>query len=293
MQSTNVDKANFDQLWDYNRPGESEARFREYLATVDLHTPDYVELLTQIARAQGLQRNFAAAHQTLDEAQKLLNDQTLRAKIRYLLERGRVYNSAGQADQARPLFLQAWEQAVNAGEDFYAVDAAHMLGIIEPPEEQLRWNEKALTLAEQSDEPRAQQWLGSLYNNIGWTYHDLQQEERALALFQKALSWRLTQGKDREIRIATWSVARILRALNRVEEALTMQQALHAEWARNNEVDGYVEEEIGECLLCLPQPEQAQPYFAAAYRELATDPWLVEHEAARLERLRMLGKVEN
>ena len=293
MQSTNVDKANFDQLWNYNQPGESEARFREYLATVDPYTPAYVELLTQIARAQGLQRNFDAAQQTLDEAQKLLTNQMPRAQIRYLLERGRVYNSASQADQARPLFLQAWEQAVNDGEDFYAVDAAHMLGIIELPEQQLLWNEKALALAEKSRDPRAQQWLGSLYNNIGWTYHDLQQEETALALFEKALVWRLAQGQDREIRIAKWSVARILRALHRVEEALAMQQALHEEWARSGEVDGYVEEEIGEGLLLLAQPEQAQAYFATAYRELAKDPWLVAHEAARLERLRTFGKVEN
>jgi hypothetical protein len=63
----------FDELWDYNQPGESEARFRQALAEQAPGSPLYVEILTQIARAQGLQRNFDAAHQTLDEAQRLLH----------------------------------------------------------------------------------------------------------------------------------------------------------------------------------------------------------------------------
>ena len=51
--------------------------------------------------------------------------------------------------------------------------------------------------------PHAKKWLGSLYNNIGWTYHDLQQYEAALAIFQKALVWRATtQGQPRETQIA-------------------------------------------------------------------------------------------
>jgi tetratricopeptide (TPR) repeat protein len=291
MQSTNVDDTNIDQLWDYNQPEESEKRFRQALAAATVHTPIYGELLTQIARAQGLQRKFAEAHQTLDEAQALLGDQPPRNWLRYLLERGRVFNSSKQPAQARPLFLEAWEQARDAGEDFYAVDAAHMLGIVEPPDQQLLWNHKALEVAEQSADPRAQQWLGSLYNNIGWTYHDLQREEEALAIFQKALAWRAARNQPRETRIAKWCVARILRALNRVEEALAIQQALLKELENASETDGYVDEELGECLLPLNRLDEAQSHFAAAYQILAQDPWLAENEAARLERLRTLGKV--
>ncbi len=186
---------NFDQLWDYDQPATSEQRFRQYLPTVEHESAVYVELLTQLARAQGLQRKFSEAHQTLDQAQTLLGHQPPHAMLRYWLERGRVFNSAQQPDQARPLFLQAWEQALAAGEDFYAVDAAHMLGIIEAPDQQLRWNQKALEIAEQSADLRAQQWLGSLYNNIGWIYHARQQDEAALTFLQKALAWRTTQGQ--------------------------------------------------------------------------------------------------
>lgn len=282
-----------DQLWDYAQPAESEKRFRALRATLEPTSAAYAELLTQIARAQGLQRSFAEAHQTLDNVEALLAAHPPHVRIRYLLERGRVFNSSGQPNEARPFFLEAWEAACTAAEDFYAVDAAHMMGISEPPEHQLAWGEKALALAENSSEPRAQKWLGSLYNNIGWTYHDLQQDETALVLFQKALAWRMAQGQTNEIRMAKWCVARILRALNRVDEALAMQQALQKEFEASGDADGYVQEELGECLLHLQQPEQAQPHFAAAYQILSQDPWVVEYEAPRLERLRMLGKVLN
>ncbi len=52
--------------------------------------------------------------------------------------------------QGQPLFQQAWELAQTEQQDFYAIDAAHMLAIIAPAEQQLEWNLRALTLAEQS-----------------------------------------------------------------------------------------------------------------------------------------------
>ncbi|HEX8682227.1 MAG TPA: hypothetical protein VF707_07935 [Ardenticatenaceae bacterium] len=64
-----------------------------------------------------------------------------------------------------------------------------------------------------------------------------------------------------------------------------MQQALLAEFEASGEQDGYVYEELGECLLALGRPEQARPYFARAYEEFSQDPWLVEQEPVRLQRL--------
>jgi tetratricopeptide (TPR) repeat protein len=279
----------FDKLWDYNQPAESETRFRQALAETPVGSPTYVEVLTQIARAQGLQRNFDAAHKTLDEAQRLLHTDWRRPHLRYLLERGRVLNSAGKKEQAHPLFQQAWELAQSAGEDYYAVDAAHMLAIIARPAQQLAWNLKALALAERSGDPRTRNWLGSLYNNIGWTYHDLGQDEQALATFQKALVWREAANQPTETRIARWCVARFLRSLARVEVALVVQQQLAKEWGALGENDGYVFEELGECLLALDRPGEAAAYFARAHDILSQDPWLVANEDVRLERLRQLG----
>ncbi len=175
-------------------------------------------------------------------------------------------------------------------EDALAIDAAHMLGIVAPADEQLTWNLRALELAEQSPDPRAQRWLGSLFNNIGWTYHDQGHYEEALATFRRAVDWREAAGEAKAITIARWSVARALRSLERFEEALTIQRELLAQLEQRGERDGYVHEELGECLLALGQPDAAQPHFALAFEALSADPWLVEHEPARLERLQLLGQ---
>jgi tetratricopeptide (TPR) repeat protein len=272
----------FDQLWNYDQPAETEEQFRQLLPTIT-SDDERLQLLTQIARAQGLQRKFESAHKTLDAVERQLRDDLPAVRIRYLLERGRVYNSSGAKEQARPLFLQALELAQANDQDFYAVDAAHMMAMVEPPDEQMAWNLKALELAEASSEPRARNWLGSLYNNIGWTYHDLGQYEQALDVFQKAAAWREAQGQEKQIRIAHWCVARALRSLNRIPEALVSLRELEPV------ADGYTYEELGECLLLLGDKEAAQPYFARAYEALSQDQWLVANEPQRLERLRELA----
>ncbi len=283
----------FDALWNYDDPAATEAAFHPFLAAAQPGSGYHIELLTQLARAQGLQRRFEDAHATLDEAEALLAAGTAgaRARIRYLLERGRVFNSSKQKDRAVPLFREAWEAAQAAGEDFYAVDAAHMLGIAEPPARQTEWHLKAIALAEQSSQPRARNWLGSLYNNLGWTLHDQGHHADALDLFERGLAFRRERGQANETRIAQWTVGRALRSLGRVEEALAIQRDLLAEHTLNGSTDGYVFEELGECLLLLGRPDEAQPFFAQAHAELSADPWLAENEGERLGRLKELGRV--
>ena len=284
--------SDFDALWDYDHPAQTEAAFRALLPQAEAsgNPSYYVELLTQIARTQGLQRDFAAAHQTLDQAQALLTDDLHRARVRYLLERGRAFNSSGKPEEARPLFQAAWEQGQVYQEDFHAIDAAHMLAIVAPPEEKLDWNLKALALVERTTDTRAHTWGSSLYNNIGWSYHEQGQYHQALESFQKALEWRQKQGDARQILIAKWCIARALRSLGQLEEALQMQQALEEEWKPIGESAGYGEEEIGECLLALGRAADARPYFAQAYAKLSQDLWLAAEEPARLARLKQLSK---
>ncbi|MEO8612911.1 MAG: tetratricopeptide repeat protein [Chloroflexota bacterium] len=281
----------FDSLWDYNQPAETEKKFHDLLPAAETSGDKsyQAELLTQIARTQGLQGKFAEAHETLDSVETMLMPTLIRAKIRYELERGRVFNSSGEKAKAHPLFLQAWEDAVQAGEDFYAIDAAHMIAIVEPPERQMEWNLKAVEIAEKTDDERARNWLGSLYNNIGWTYHDAGQYEEALTTFQKALAYREQQGKADTIRIAKWCIGRALRSLNRIDEALRLQRGLLAEMGNQNP-DGFVYEELGECLF-IQGSEDASHYFALAYEALSHDAYLVENEAARLARLKTLGGI--
>jgi tetratricopeptide (TPR) repeat protein len=281
----------FDSLWDYDRPGPSEKRFRELLpAALDSRDLSYLsQVLTQVARAEGLQRKFQDAHKTLDRVQKALDKTDDRTRILYLLERGRVLNSSGKRDDARPMFVEAFDLALKSKEDAYAIDAAHMIAIVEPMEKQLQWNLKALDLAENSANEKARKWKGSLYNNLGWTYFEQRQFEESLLMFEKALEFQQQQGDPNKIMIAKWCVAKTLRLMDHTEEALEMQRELYEQYTAAGRRNGYVYEEIAECLSIMGEQE-AQGWFAAAYEELSKDPRLA-NEQDRLSRLKELGKV--
>lgn len=280
-----------DSLWDFSDPAASEAKFRELAVSSDAERdPAYhAEIMTQVARAQGLQRDFDGAHTTLDAIEAELSDDTPLLRVRYLLERGRVFNSSGRSEQAVPPFLGAWECAVANRLDYYAVDTAHMLAIAAPPEAQLEWAFRGIEFAEQSADARARGWLGPLYNNLGWTLHDAERYDEALEVFSKALAWREEQGSEPEIHIAKWAIARTLRSLGRYDEALYIQHKLRARLEETGQEDGYVDEELGECLLALGRLDDARPHFANAYRLLSQDPWLKESEPKRIQRLQELG----
>jgi tetratricopeptide (TPR) repeat protein len=124
---------------------------------------------------------------------------------------------------------------------------------------------------------------------MGWAHHDAGDDDGAIALFELARDEWLADGREGRARIARWSIARCLRSRGDVEDALAAQQALLAELGALGETDGYVLEEIAECLLTLGRADDARPFFARAYAELADDPQLRADEPERLERLRSLG----
>ena len=282
----------FDSMWDYNDPAGTESKFRELLPRARQSSdPTYTaELLTQIARTQGLQQKFAEAHATLDEVDATLTPEMKSAKVRSLLERGRVLNSSGKAKDSVSLFVEALllAQAVNL--ENYAVDSAHMLGVAEKGQESLKWNHEAMRIAESASDPRARRWLGPLYNNTAWTHFDLGEYAEALKLFERDIEFRKQTATNTEVGIARWSAAKMHRHLGRAEESLKLQMELLNDPDRqNNDAEGYTREEIGECLLLLKRSAEAGPHFARAWDLLRNDPWLSRDEPDRLSRLKRLG----
>lgn len=92
----------FDLQWDYQHPDSTETHFTAILRQAEnrhlaTYNPSYhAQLLTQIARAQGLQGKFAEAQTSLDAAAKIITDEMPSAHIRYLLEQGRIDNASGK-----------------------------------------------------------------------------------------------------------------------------------------------------------------------------------------------------
>ncbi|HEX4780352.1 MAG TPA: hypothetical protein VH301_06335, partial [Usitatibacter sp.] len=144
-----------DAYWEYSDPAASEARFREALASA--RGEERLEILTQVARSYGLRKRFDDAHRVLDDISHEAEGAGPRVRARYLLERGRTFNSAGHSLEARVKFTEAWDVAGAAHEEGLAVDAAHMVAItFEGTPEALEWNAKGLAAARRSTDAKAQ-----------------------------------------------------------------------------------------------------------------------------------------
>ena len=145
-----------------------------------------------------------------------------------------------------------------------------------------------MELACSSADPGARRWIGSLTNNMGWARHEAGDDDAAIALFELPTR-RVPGGRSADrARVARWSIARCLRSRGDAAEALRKQEELLAELDVLGETDGYVLEEIAECLLALDRPDAARPFFARAHAALS-ETFLADDEPERLQRLRSLG----
>lgn len=217
-----------DSYWEYSDPAASEARFRDLLAGAT--GDERLELLTQVARTFSLRKRFDEAHRLLDEVEPQLQKAGLRPRLRYLLERGRAFNSSGEKDKARALFERAWNEGKDTSNEGLAVDAAHMVAITYSGTTRgVTWNERGLALARESRDPKARALIAAMLNNMAWDLHDLGKLEESLAKFREAEAAWIERGQPRQIQVAKWSVAQALRALGRQDEAAIIERKLEAE----------------------------------------------------------------
>lgn len=281
--------AALDEQWNYGKPAESEQRFRAELANWPTGDPQALVVLTQIARTQGLRRQFAEAHATLDGVRAGLDGLPSHVRVRYLLERGRVFNSSGAPEKAVPLFAEALSLAECSGDAFYAIDAAHMLGIAAPQPERLDWDLRALAMTEKATDSRSKRWLGPLYNNIGYAYQERGDFATALTYYRKALPAYEARGEPGSVRVAWWMIARAQRSLGQLDAAESIQRALLAEYEKLGETDGYVYEELAEIALARGDAKAARPWAEKAHAALKDDANLAAEQPARLARLAAVG----
>lgn len=285
---------NFDKFWDWDHPAQTRDKFKAILPEAEATgDSEYLnELLTQIARTYGLEGKFDKANAVLDRIEKQLPKEPDVATVRYLLERGRAFNSNDKPGKARPLFEKAFHLARQLKADYYAIDAAHMVAIAAKPlADQVKWTEVGLKLANESTDKRAAGWRGPLANNLGWDYFDAGDYKKALPIFQQAYDAFKASGNDIAIDRARWTVARCQRALGRNDEALATQLALLKKFEQTGSQDGYVYEELGELYLVRGEKDKAAGYFGKAYKMLSSDKWLMSHEPNRMARMKKLGHV--
>lgn len=296
MPETHTKLENFDDLFVGN-PVDIENNLLELLPQAKSleNKSIYLQILSVIALAQAMQQKFTQAHKTLDTAEAGLTPQYTLAHVRILLERGRVFHQAGNIEEAVPLFKKSYELSKQHKLDFQTINAAHMVAIVvDKVDEKIKWNERALDLAQTTADERARTWLGALYNNLGQNYIEAKQYNEAKSAFEQCQKL----GEERRdaivVRGAKWGIARSLRSLNHLDEALQMQVALLEEYdavTKNGELPiemivvgrGLIYEELSEI-----HQAYMQRFAALAYQDLSQNPWFVKLAADRLEKLRMI-----
>lgn len=298
-KKTESEVQDLDLCWFSQGPSTLETIFQSRLAELedleDSNPASRAELLTQIARAEAIQGKISEAKVTLEVASKTLSEMVLIApvttRIRLLLEEGRLLILQKTPSQARTRFATAWTLAVNAREDFFVIDIARMMAEIEPMKLQEEWIRKAIETAEGTHQEKARFWLGHLYADLGWRLFDLRQFEASLKAHECSRENYQNLSLKADALRAKWSVARLLRQLGRVLEALELNEALLLEVSSGAPLYGRLCEETAECLWALDQRELARRHFANAYEELSRSTWIADRHPLRMKRLKDLGKV--
>jgi hypothetical protein len=183
-----------DELWDFEDPAGSEQRFAVEEASESHTDSERAELVTQRARALGLQGRFEDGHALLDS---LGDPADAVVRTRVALETGRLLNSAGRPAEAVPEFEAAARTAEAAGLLFLQIDALHMLAIADQTRSR-EWAAQAIDLALAAPDDRTRRWLVSLHNNRGWWHFDAGRLNKALDSFQQAREWAERVGSEQQ-----------------------------------------------------------------------------------------------
>jgi len=226
------------RLWNFDDPAGSERRLREAADVAE--GTDRLVLLSQVARALGLQGQYDDANAVLD--QLATNDREVATRVS--LERGRLLRSAGEPEAAIPHFEAAERTAAESGAVGLRVDAMHMLALVVDPADRIAVSRRALEVVAASPDPAVRDWDASLLNNIGMVHAEADRFDEALVSFEQALAARERIGDPEQTRVARWMVAWALRNLGRTDEALALQRSIKADLDAAGRTDPHVEEEL-------------------------------------------------
>jgi tetratricopeptide (TPR) repeat protein len=275
------------RLWDFNDLDSTEERFRSEL-TQETSEDGRAEVLTQLARIEGLRGKFDEGERLIEQADARAGSNGV-ARARIELERGRLRRSSGRVETSFPLFESAFAIALDAHEYFIAADAAHMAALAAPSRDDfVAWTKHGIELAEAQE--TASYWLGPLLNNLGWEYFEAGELDSALDAFERGIRAREGDPENAEaIALAQYAVGKTLRSLGRPEEAVPLLEQAVAWTESVSAPDGWLHEELAEEYAALGRSAEARTHAQVALDLLPSADPTFESETGRAERLRRLA----
>lgn len=286
---------NFEALF-VGHPAEIEKNLKKLLPEAKSKDKSiYLQILSQIALAQAMQKKFILAHKTLDTAEKLLTSKYFIARARILLERGRVFMQAQKFKLALPYFMKSYQLSKKHKLDYHTSNAAHMIAFVVPDvKEKIKWNKKSITINNKSKDQKVRDWNMVDYNNLGNNYIEAKKFKQGIVAYNKTV--KLAKQKNLEVFVlgGKWGIARCLRSLKEIDKAHTIQNELLEKYKSLHKkgmlpieslrvTRGQVYEELAEIYL-----EKMKKYADLAYQDLSQDSWMKKLQKERLHKIKRL-----
>ena len=200
---------------EYDRAGELyESVAEDAYAAGD--TTTYVEACAMRARSHLVSSRQEEARPWLERAEARADVSEPLAWSRYLGARGRFEWTGGDSARATTTFREMFDYCRERELWSRAADAAHMVALTGDREERFEWAKRGIEMAESGG---LDEWLGPLWNNLGWDYHDEERYDEALEALTKAREHHYRGEAELPKLIADYSVAHVKRMLGRYGEA--------------------------------------------------------------------------
>lgn len=193
-----------------------------------------IQALAQVARSFSLEGDLVAARVWLDLAATRATEDLPPSWARYLGVRGILEREEGDRATAQATFEEMYRFSLEHELYHQAVDAAHHVAIVAPPEGQIEWANRGIAAAEASGE---EGWLGPLWNNLAWTYHEQGRLNEALDALIKAQGYHHSHGSANSALIADRFVGQLHRELGQLEEARALLVPGAEEARRRHDAD--------------------------------------------------------
>ncbi len=271
---------------------EYEAIAEDAIAAGD--TTTYVEACAMRARTHLIAGRIEEGRGWLDQAGARADKTDTPAYSRYLGVRGRFEWQADQEPaKASETFREMFTYCQTREEWERAVDAAHMVALTGSPEERFEWARRGIAMA---DSGKLEEWLGPLWNNLGWDYLDAGHYEQGLDALEKAREYHYRHGDSLSRLIADYSVAHAKMKLGRLADAKLMMrevfdtaERMHEKGSPNGiEWMGMSRWDLGEIAVAEGETAVAIDLMTTALDELeqaGMPEWAPEDFAERQERL--------
>lgn len=190
------------------------------LAEQEGNNSNYTEACAQVARMHSIAGEFEKGRPWLKRAKEAASEDEPKGWSRYLGVRGRFeWQDQKDNEKARRTFIEMYEYCRKHELFRRELDAAHMVAIVAPKDEQIAWSLKAIDAAEKADD---QGWLAVLWNNLGWTYDENDMVEKSLVALINAQKYHYADGSAHSRLVADFGVAHALRRNGKLVAAREM-----------------------------------------------------------------------